>query len=434
MKPDTALIRCNLVDTEKGCILKERTILTGRTADGRGVIADILPSEHAPDGCRTIDLAGKFVMPGLIDAHVHLFFGGTPVKRTPGESQQKMIYGIFGLAPAKAFLKQSMKKRALTMLQSGVTTIRCVGDPYYLDAEIAAEIKGGIYAGPRVLAAGYMVSVTGGHGAPFLALTGDSLSSLREIVRRNRDAGADLIKICVTGGVVESQHRESPQMTADQVWAVCGEAHRLGLRVAAHAESTEGVRTALRGGADTIEHGSILDEEIISLFRHNPRSMQGYSALIPTLHGFMPGRLDPEKTGFQDEDLKNSAEACGNMIAGIKTAIDAGIKIGLGTDASMPYVTHYNTWRELDFLVRYAGLSPAQALLNATASNADILGLHDTGRLAAGMAADLIVLDGNPIQDLRTLSRPLMVAAQGKWIMRPKVKKKGRIDALLDTL
>ena len=434
MKPDTALIGCNLVDAENGSILHNKTVLTGRTADGRGVITDILPTVTAPDGCRTIDLNGKFVMPGLIDAHVHLFFDGTPVKRTPGEWQQKMIYGILGLAPAKALLKGSMKKRALTMLQSGVTTIRCVGDPYYLDLKIASEINAGRYTGPRMLAAGYMVSVTGGHGAPFLALTGDSPAYLSEIVRRNVKKGADLIKICVTGGVVESRRAGCPQMTESQVRAVCEEAHRLGLPVAAHAESTEGVRTALRGGADTIEHGSILDEEIISLFLNNPWSLRGYSALIPTLHGFMPGRLDPENTGFQDEDLKNSAEACGNMIAGMKTAKEAGIKIGLGTDASMPYVTHYNTWRELDFLVRYAGLTPAQALARATASNADILGLRDTGRLACGMAADLIVLDENPMQDLRTLSRPLMVLAQGRWILHPKVQKRGGIDDLLDTL
>jgi imidazolonepropionase-like amidohydrolase len=434
MNPDTALINCSLVDTEYGCILKDRTILAGPGAGGRGVIADILPFALAPEGCRTIDLSGMFVMPGLIDAHVHLFFSGTPVKKTPGETQQKIICSLLGTAPAKALLKQSMKARALTMLHAGVTTIRCVGDPYYLDIDIASEVASGLYPGPRMIAAGYMVSVTGGHGAPFLALTGDTPELLREIVRKNRDRGADLIKICVTGGVVESRRGGMPQMTASQVLAVCEEAHSLGLTVAAHAESMEGVRNALRGGADTIEHGSVLDEEMIGLFLNNPRSLRGYSALVPTLHGFMPGRLDPEKTGFREEDLKNSREACENMIAGIKAAIGAGIKIGLGTDASMPYVTHYNTWRELDFLVRYAELTPAQALLNATASNAQILGLNYTGRLAAGMDADLLVLDGNPLKDLKTLSRPLMVVARGKWIVHPKVKKNGRIDALLDTL
>ncbi len=434
MRPDTALIHCNLVDTVKGCILRDRTIITGSASGEKGVITDICISAPPAEGCRIIDLTGKYVMPGLIDAHVHLFFGGTPVKKTPGNAAQKTASIILGVQPIRAFLKRNMKKHALAMLHAGVTTIRCVGDPYYLDTRIAGEVRNGKIQGPRILAAGYMISTSGGHGAPFLARTGESPASLLKIVRQNREMGADLIKICVTGGVVEARRSAIEQMTLEQVRAVCDEAHNLGLPVAAHAESAEGVRIALRGGADTIEHGSTLDEETVRLFLDNPNSMRGYSALVPTLQGFMPGRIDPGKTGFGEEDLRHSSAACENMIAGIRTALEAGIRIGLGTDASMPYVTHYNTWRELDFLVRYAGLSAMQALFHATASNAEILGLQNTGRLCAGMSADLLVLDGNPLQDLRTLSRPLMTAVQGKYILHPQVKRNGRIDALLDTI
>ena len=163
-----------------------------------------------------------------------------------------------------------MKRNALTALHAGVTTMRSVGEFFYTDVKLRDEINNGEFVGPNLLVSGFFLSVTGGHGAPFLALVGDSPWEARRNVRINVKNGVDLIKICVTGGVTDAKmvgEAGRLQMTVEEVAAICEETHKIGLRVAAHVESTEGVRVALKGGVDTIEHGSEMDDEIISLFK-----------------------------------------------------------------------------------------------------------------------------------------------------------------------
>ncbi len=168
-----------------------------------------------------------------------------------------------------------------------------------------------------------------------------------------------------------------------------------------------------------------MDDEIIDLFKNNPKSLRGYSALIPTLHAAIPmNNLDKGITKINEITKQNSSIVCNGMISGIKQALASGIKIGLGTDASMAYVTHYNTWRELDYLVRYVGITPQQAIYHATKSNAEIIGIDNyTGSLDIGKYADFIVLDENPLQNIKTLSKPCIVVARGNVIDKPKIKK-----------
>ena len=224
-------------------------------------------------------------------------------------------------------------------------------------------------------------------------------------------------------------------MNVEQMRAICDEAHQYGVIVGAHAQSPEGVRRSLLAGVDTIEHGSVLDDEID---RHVPaqirNALRGYSALIPTLSAGLPlTLLGQDVTGITDIQLENSKNVVGGMVSGARQAHEAGLMIGVGTDTGMTFVPQYATWRELELLVAYAGFSPAEALHAATAVNASILGVDaETGSLEVGKSADLLVLNANPLDDLRALEHPALVIAAGHPVWRPAPKRFADIDALLD--
>jgi imidazolonepropionase-like amidohydrolase len=378
-------------------------------------------------------------MPGLINAHVHLFSSGKTLKGAASEKQQKFLAKLLKLNITSRMLKKTMKNNALNALNSGVTTLRCVGDFLYKDVEIRDEINDKQYLGPNMMVSGHMISVTGGHGSPNLSMVSDSPWEGRKCVRENVRHGVDLIKIAVTGGVTDARRVGEAgrlQMTEEEVSAICDEAHKVGLLVAAHVESKEGVLVALRGGVDTIEHGSEMNEEIISLFKNNPKSLRGYSALIPTFHAAIPmAKLDANSIHIGEVTRQNSLIVYDGMIVGLKQAIANQIKIGLGTDASMPYVTHYNTWRELDYLVRYVGLMPTQAIYYATYSNAEIIGVNGfTGSIETGKYADMLVLEDNPTQHINALSKPFMVVKKGNIIKNPNINKLQEVDNLLEQI
>lgn len=225
-------------------------------------------------------------------------------------------------------------------------------------------------------------------------------------------------------------------MTEEEVADICEEAHKIGMRVAAHVESTEGVRIALKGGVDTIEHGAEMDEEIISLYKNNPRALNGYTALIPTMQAAYPtAKLDTSLTKVNETVKENSRLVYDSMLKGLRQAVEHHIKIGVGTDAAMSYVTHYDIWRELDHFMRQTKLNAGQVIERVTKSNAEILGIdHLTGSIDIGKQADLIVLEQNPLDNIKALSDVAMVMVKGKLIQTPSVARIREVDELLDSV
>lgn len=414
-----AFINCNIIDGKfENDMIKEGVILV-ENSDGIGKIKSLGNKNEVsiPKDCKIVDLKGKYVLPGLINAHVHLFGDGKPnspeeVKRTPDENLKYMKSSV-----GKYLIKETMKKNAMAALHAGVTTFRSVGDPFYYDLEVRDEIKNGTEVGPTMLCAGPMICITGGHGYKFVSEAIDSPWEGRKEVRNHIYNGTDLIKIANTGGVTDSKkigEAGRAEMTYDEIAAICDEAHRAGYLVASHCQSTKGLKEALRGGVDTIEHGAEMDDEVISLFKHNPNSLRGYSSLTPTfLTIYYISGLSTKYTKLTDIQLANGKIIEKRMISGFKTALKEGIKLALGTDAAMPYVTHYGTWKELKLDVKY-GATNEQAIMIATKSNAEILGIDkEVGTLEPGKFADFIAVDGNPVEDLNYLGNPYMVVKSG---------------------
>lgn len=421
------------------------TVLTDHTVvvDEGGVISAVAPSAAAdvPAGYRQVDVAGKVVTPGIINAHVHLFSQGKPLPALFTSAKAEQAIATFTRTPAgRAYVGGMVRRSAATLLRSGVTTARSLGDVGYEVAELAARIESGKGFGPRMLASGPLLAVSGGHGAPQIALVSDSPWEARRSVRLNLRGGATAIKIAATGGITDAKYigeAGRPQMTEAEMAAICDEAHTAGLVVAAHAQSTEGIRRALRAGVDTIEHGAQLTDELLELFRNNPNSLRGWSALVPTLHAGLPlVKLPREATGASDVVYGNSVIIVEGMLQGVRDALAAGVTIGVGTDSAMTYVTQYSTWRELDYLVRFGGLRPEQALHAAWGANARILGLEDvTGMVVPGLAADLLILDNNPLgaAGVRALAAPRAVIAGGRMVADLTVPHFTQIDELLDS-
>lgn len=439
MVPPFALTHATVVTGgEADTTLADTTVVVDTT----GSIEAVGPSAevNVPAAYRRIDVSGMYVVPGLINAHAHLFSDGKPLPAILTSETMEGVVSTFLHTPAGRVLAQRRaKSNVLTQLHSGVTTIRSLGDVAYEVVSVRNDIDTGKYVGPRVLASGPLLAVSGGHGTPSIALVSDNPWGARRNVRINLRHGVDVIKVAATGGVTDARRvgeAGRPQMTEEEMAAICEEAHNAGMVVAAHAESLPGVKAALRAGVDTIEHGAEMDAEVIDLFGDNPRSLRGSSALIPTLQVALPlVKFDASVTGANDIVRANGVIVLDRMLAAIQAALENDITIGMGTDSSLTYVTHYNTWRELDLLVRYGGLTPARAFRAATTTNAQILGLGEiTGSVEPGKSADIVVLQNNPLDDFRNFVEPQMVIARGTVLRNPTVTRFESIDAALDTI
>lgn len=399
-----------------------------------GIISEITNAQEViKEGYEVIEANGKYVMPGLINLHVHLFGSGKPSKMLGGGGLQKQVLSFCKTKAGRKVLLKILRGNLETIVNSGVTTIRSVGDFYYSDVEIRDLINQHKITGPRLFVSGPAITVPQGHGDGTFAITATSTDDLQALVRKNKEEKVDLIKICVTGGVMDATKKGEPgevKMDLAQTKAVCQEAHKLGYQVASHTESPEGVIIALEGGVDTIEHGSLLNEHAIALFQKH------HASFICTLSPALPlASLPSSKTKLNELCQYNSNVVLENMIKGCKQAIEHHIPVGLGTDASCPFVTQYNMWREIDYFVKKIGVSNSFALHTATLGNAKILGIEDiTGSIAVGKSADMILLKDNPLENIRALETPVHVFVQGTLIKQPHCKKNAFIEKELDTL
>lgn len=392
-------------------------------------IVDIVPAEKGTEGYEKIDLAGRYIMPGLINMHVHLAGNGKPQKKQ--RDNEKLVNTIMGSALTRAVAYKMVCGFARDELFSGVTTIRTVGGLGNFDTRLRDEIAAGTKCGPRILAANCGISVPGGHMAGSVAIAAHSIDEALRHLEQSEAEKVDLIKLMITGGVMDAKEKGVPgelKMPPEMVKAVCDRAHAAGYKVAAHVESPAGVRVALENGVDSVEQGAKPDDEIIELFRKSG------AFLCTTLSPALPYALfDRSITHATEVEQYNGNVVFEGIIACSKAALENGIPVVLGNDVGCPWITQYDFWRELYYFHKYVGVSNAFALYTATGRSAEMAGIGDvTGTIAVGKDADMIVTAGNPLEDLRALRKVDTVVAKGRIYDAPKVKINKTVEAELD--
>ena len=366
------------------------------------VIADgkirSLGSGEVPPGVRTIDLGDLTLLPGLIDAHTHLTYdiSGDWVTRSVRE------------LPADAALRGA--RNARKTLLAGFTTVRDVGSVGFADVSLMKAIDAGFVMGPRMIPSAHAIGITGGHcddtgwapGVNELSFREGVADGVDEVVKAARyqiKHGAKVIKVCATAGVLSFDATVGAQQLSDaELQAIVQEANRHGLKVAAHAHGTEGIKAAVRAGVASIEHGSMIDDEAADLMKRHG------TYLVPTAYLL---------TTFKYESLPPPIAAKAKQVvplaqASHRRAIRAGVKIAFGTDAAV--YPHGDNAHEFAVYVGY-GMRPADAIRTATVNAADLLGVTDRGVIAPGKLADLIAVRGNPLEDVRVLE-------QVPWVMK----------------
>jgi imidazolonepropionase-like amidohydrolase len=397
-QPQRTLLRAgHVIDVHTGNEAADQTIIV--TGDRITAIAPTA-STPAQTGDQEIDLRGLTVLPGMIDAHTHLT--GNP---------EFDPYLELTTTPIKEALNGV--RNANTTLIAGFTTVRNVGAGGYSDVALRDEINAGHFPGPHMLVSGPALGITGGHCdenlLPFgYHITGDGVADgvaeVQHKVRQNIKYGADLIKICATGGVLsKGDDPQASQYTLEEMKAIVADAHRLGRKVAAHAHGAQGILWASEAGVDSIEHGSYIDDAAIAEMKKDG------TYLVPTLYledwMIQYGHLPP----FYQQKMKDvSAVAKKN----IKHAVDSGVKIALGTDAAV--YPHGLNAHEFDVYVNQIGMTPLAALQSGTINAADLLGWKDkTGALDPGKWADIIAVNGDPLKDITTLQHVPFVMKSG---------------------
>lgn len=386
-------------------------------------------SSDVLDGYEKIDLKGQYIMPGLINMHVHLPSSGKPQKKEVDTT--KLVNFVTKYKLTRLVLQKICESSAKTQLLSGVTTIRTMGGVENYDAIIRDRIESGEILGPRVLASNMAVSVPKGHMAGSLAYEATSAKEAAEYVDKIIDGKPNVIKLMITGGVLDAKKKGEPgllKMPAEYVKAACDKAHVHGYQVAAHVESPEGVRVALENGVDTIEHGAKPDEKIIQLFKEKGASH------IATLSPALPFALFDRNVSHVGEMAQyNGKLVFEGIIDCAKACLENNIPVGLGTDTGCPYITHYDMWRELYYFHKYCGVSNRFALYTATKRNAEIAGIDDcVGTIDIGKEADMIVTKDNPLNSLEALRHVSMVITKGKVVENPRVKKMKKVEETLD--
>ena len=358
--------------------------------DGR--IASLGEPVEPRDGDRS--LSATCVVPGLINSHAHLEVNGEPDFQT-----------LFLIrTPTERTLDAA--RHARLALKGGVTTLRDLGASESIAIAVRDAVARGEHSGPTIVAAGRPICMTGGHGF-FVGREADGPWDVRKAVREQRKAGADCIKLIATGGVLtKGAVPGQDQLSEDEMRAAIVEASTHGMRVAAHAIGTNGIKNALRAGVTSIEHGHLLDDEAIALFLERGAYLVPTLAAVVCIYENIAGGKQP------DYVVRKATEIYEHAGANITKAWRAGVTIAGGSDAGTPYNYHQNYAYEVELMVRMLGMTPQQALTAATATAAELLGV-DAGVLAPGRPADLLLLDGDAGADARALRSPRAVIKGG---------------------
>ncbi len=394
-----------------------------------GIITDIVPDTADLQNYDIIDLQGKYILPGLINMHVHLAGNGKPQKKQ--RDNEKLVNTIMGSSLTRKIAYKMVTGFAKDELLSGVTTIRTVGGLGDFDTRLRDEIEVGTKTGPRILAANQGISVPGGHMAGSVAIAAETIDDALGQLAKSEEEKVDLIKLMITGGVMDAKEKGVPgelKMSPEMVRAVCQKAHEDGYLVAAHVESPEGVRVALENGVDSIEHGAKLSDDMIKLFKERG------AFLCTTLSPALPYALfDRSVTNATEVEQYNGNVVFEGIIACAKAALENDIPVVLGNDVGCPWITQYDFWRELYYFHKYVGVSNAFAIYTATGRSAELAGIgHITGSIEKGKSADMLVIAGNPLDDLRALRYPEMVITRGTILNHPKIRKRKQVETELD--
>lgn len=377
-------------------------------------IEAVEPGYRAPEaGQQVIDLQDAWVLPGLIDLHVHL---GT-------ESSPTSYLERFTTNPADIVLRAAVHAR--TTLRAGFTTVRNLGDAYNTTLSLRDAIRKGWVEGPRIYSSGRSIGTTGGHADPTNGwadvIEGDpgpkdgvinGPDDAAKAVRQRYKDGADLIKITATGGVLSlARSPDAPQFTDAELEAVVRTARDYGFTVAAHAHGAEGMKRAIRAGVTSIEHGSFMDDEAIRLMRAKG------TWYVPTLSAGIFVGEKAKQPGFYPEVVRPKALKVGAQIRDTYArALRGGVRIAMGTDAGVG--PHGENAKELVYMVE-GGMKPADAIRAATSAAAQVLGADaDLGSIAAGRYADLVAVRRDPLQDVSALSEPVFVMKGGAQVLK----------------
>jgi imidazolonepropionase-like amidohydrolase len=409
--PPIVLRAAHLFDSVSGKLVDNGVVVVSGTR-----IQAVGSKAKIPDGAKIIDLGDATLLPGIIDAHVHLSNESSPnwyhdwydgIMRFPAEQ------ALYGAHYAKA------------TLEAGITTVRDVGSSDYISLGLRNAINAGVIPGPRMLVSNYAIGSTGGHAdqdpvpPQRIAVLGplqgvcNGPAECREAVRYQIKYGADVIKFMPSGGVLSlSDPVDAPELSQEEMNAIVSEAHAWGRKVAAHCHGDTAAKMAIAAGVDSIEHGSFLKDDTLQEMKKK------HVYLVATL--FAGAWVGEHADGFPPAIAVKARAAAAASQTMFQHAVKIGVPLAMGTDAGVE--PHGLNAREFSLMTKN-GLPPAQALMAGTAGGADLLGVSDkTGTLVAGKSADIIAVSGNPLSDMKTVEHPVLVMKEGTVYVGPTTK------------